>query len=80
MIVFQILVVVGSILLFTISLILNRNTKVKDEDTTKIPELPENCLTCTNKTCLEGLERYKNDQARQKIIEDCKKGENVNEE
>ncbi|MGM9900360.1 MAG: hypothetical protein ACI32E_07285 [Bacilli bacterium] len=80
MIVFQILVVVGSILLFTISLILNRNTKVKGEETMEKPDLPENCLTCTNKTCLESLERYKNDQARQKKIENCKKGENDNEE
>lgn len=79
MIVFRILVVIGAILLFTITLLLNQKTKIKGDEKIFKDELPENCLNCSNKTCLASLEKYKSDQEVQKIINECSEGEDKNE-
>lgn len=80
MIVNQILIVVACAILFLITFILNRKTKVRGEDESNKFELPDNCMNCSNKSCLAGLEKYKKEEEINKIIEECPKGEKNNEE
>lgn len=67
---YQILIVLGCLILFFTTFILNKRTKV-DIDENEV-EIPEQCLNCHNKTCLE--------QKKQNInVNKCNEGENSDE-
>lgn len=70
MLIAQVLIVLGCIVLFFVTFILNKRTKVNinEEDI----EIPEQCLNCSNKSCLDKKIKKEN-------IESCQKGENNNE-
>ncbi len=80
MILFQILIVVAAVFLFSITVILNRKTKIKGDSEDLESSLPDTCLTCSNKTCLEGLKKYKNDRDKIRLTDECHKGGQNNEE
>ena len=66
----QILIILGCLFVFVVTFLLNKKTKanINEEDI----ELPEQCLTCHNKSCLEKKMKNLN-------IDKCEEGENKNE-
>lgn len=67
---FQVLIVLGCLVLFFVTYILNKKTKV-DLNEEEI-DIPEQCLGCHNKACLEQKKKNIN-------VDTCYKGENNNE-
>lgn len=66
----QILIILGCLVLFVVTFLLNKNTKVNIDE--KDIELPEQCLTCHNKSCLEKKMKNLN-------IDKCEEGEDKDE-